>query len=232
MTPDHLLDTSQGWMRTPRTLFDPQHPLHPRSSGAPACPAFAFLDLVAQARWRDGNGLRRGELRAAERFLADRWQWSRSRVHRFLEDLTAEGAIRRYPPDGRRPGRIEIPGYNDFMPGPAKRGRNRKLNRKLNRKNLSTKGGSPYSRTANRTTSGTAGETEEEGRRTDADQGEQDYARGNGGPPAELCSSCHVVEIDPGRDWCSRCERLDQELAEAFGDDDAEPGGELPELPF
>lgn len=57
--------------------------------------AEAWIDLIGMASWRDRTvmlkgiavQLARGELIASERFLCERWDWSRGRVRRFLELL-------------------------------------------------------------------------------------------------------------------------------------------------
>ena len=55
----------------------------------------AFLWLVSEASWKDRTAragrvvvdLKRGQLCASIRFMADAWQWSKSRVDRFLKRL-------------------------------------------------------------------------------------------------------------------------------------------------
>ena len=59
--------------------------------------------------------MRRGELRGAVRYLAERWSWSKNRVSRFLEQLEAEGAILRMPQVGREPTIIYIRNYNTYQ---------------------------------------------------------------------------------------------------------------------
>src|SRR3954466_12746518 len=61
----------------------------------------AFLWLVGEAAWRPyrkrvGRGsvaLDRGQCCHSIRFLAERWRWSKSRVHRFLERLQKRGIL-------------------------------------------------------------------------------------------------------------------------------------------
>lgn len=83
------------WISIDVSVLNPQHQLHPAFRGEKACRLGAWLDLIGLARWRDGGGLKRGEVRASERFLAQRWNWSRDKVRGFLDEMTAQGAIMR-----------------------------------------------------------------------------------------------------------------------------------------
>jgi hypothetical protein len=48
----------------------------------------AWIDLLAyEAQGKDRNGLKRGEFEASTRYLARKWNWSKSKVERFLNDL-------------------------------------------------------------------------------------------------------------------------------------------------
>jgi hypothetical protein len=85
------------WITVDVSLLNPQHKLHPAARGEKACRALAWIDLLAMAAWRDYGGRNRGEVRVAERFLAKRWNWSRDKVRRFLDELEREGAIVRKP---------------------------------------------------------------------------------------------------------------------------------------
>ena len=61
----------------------------------------AYIWLIAEAAYTNRqirvNGrvleLKRGQLCHSTRFLADRWQWSKDRVHRYLKKLSQEGRI-------------------------------------------------------------------------------------------------------------------------------------------
>ena len=61
----------------------------------------AFLWLVSEASWRDGTRrgpkgpvfLRRGEICHSVRFMANAWQWSKSRVDRFIKRLIGSGTL-------------------------------------------------------------------------------------------------------------------------------------------
>ena len=77
---------AEGWIALPRSFLDASHPDHPLSTGKPACKAFAWLDLVALARFESGEGLQRGQVYASVRYLANRWNWSRGKVQRWLDE--------------------------------------------------------------------------------------------------------------------------------------------------
>ena len=61
----------------------------------------AWVDLLMLANWTDGYvyirdvrvDLNRGQLVAGSRFLAERWQWSRGKVFRFLNTLKRDHRI-------------------------------------------------------------------------------------------------------------------------------------------
>jgi len=89
------------------------------STGEPACRGFAWFDLIAQARWKDGGGLKRGQLRASQRFLAARWNWSKKRVHLFLAECVKNGRIttaRDESRGNRTPAILTICNYDYFHP--------------------------------------------------------------------------------------------------------------------
>ena len=87
-----------GWIPAWRKLYDPDHWLAPTHDD-PASRRDAWLDLcqLATHQPRRVGGtkieLRRGELITSVRTLADRWKWSKSRVHRFLTELECEEMI-------------------------------------------------------------------------------------------------------------------------------------------
>lgn len=68
---------------------------HPEFKPEPFSEREAFLWLVSEASWKDRTAragrvvvdLRRGQLCASVRFMAEAWQWSKSRVNRFLQRL-------------------------------------------------------------------------------------------------------------------------------------------------
>lgn len=61
----------------------------------------AWIWMIGAALWRDKRvragremvDLKRGQLAFSERFMAQRWQWDRSRVHRFLLRLQHEKMV-------------------------------------------------------------------------------------------------------------------------------------------
>lgn len=97
----------------------------------------AYFDLGEMARFRSGDGLQIGELRAAESFLANRWHWSKAKVRRFLDALGAEGLIARFSPTDEEkarhePGKIRLLRYAEHFViegTEAKRGPNREVER-------------------------------------------------------------------------------------------------------
>lgn len=117
------------WIKIPVRWLDAQHPRHPMAKGETACSQYAFIDLVGLARWREGNQLRRGQLRASLRFLATRWNWSTGRVSRFLRGLEEDGLICRYHDGTRQPTRITLCEYDRYQASPyANRDANRDAN--------------------------------------------------------------------------------------------------------
>lgn len=79
----------RGWMEMP---FFADEPYTERE---------AFAWMIETAVWKDcrvrrGNmivDLKRGQLAFSERFLADKWRWTSSRVHRFINRLKIEALI-------------------------------------------------------------------------------------------------------------------------------------------
>lgn len=79
-------------------LFE-DHPIAER----PYCEAFAWLDLIRRAKWKDGPALKRGQLRASVRFLSEAWGWNVKRVHTLLIYLEGDECIEWVrPPAGSR----------------------------------------------------------------------------------------------------------------------------------
>ena len=104
-----------GHLPVCRGLLSEKHHRHPYRSRERACTAYAELDLAGMARYFPGDGLQVGELRASERFLAQRWRWSKGRVRRFLTKLEEEGRVQRLTSDSRG-GIIRLLRYSDdFM---------------------------------------------------------------------------------------------------------------------
>lgn len=210
MGDDRLLSPDGGWLRVPRNLLDPQHPLHPASAGERACTLGAVIDLLGLCRWRERDGLERGECRASERFLAQRWGWERSEVRGLLRELQRAGEIEREPGTGRKPGRIRFVHYDDLQARPSAHESPRKSAHKRPDTTGESSGSSPTHLPTN--------PPKEKEESTDAGQGESDYARGEGEPASKLCSDCGEVEVPRQRDRCSRCKRLES-VDDAFGED-------------
>lgn len=110
----------QGWIAVYRSVLDPSHDLHPMATGESACRLAAWVDLLGQARWKAGGELDRGQLRASQSFLATRWNWSRSKVRRFLNDMEEKGRIDRDRRAGQQSGRqatvITVCNYDVYQP--------------------------------------------------------------------------------------------------------------------
>ncbi len=72
----------------------------------------AWIWLIEQAAWRPTRArvkgvvieLERGQLCFSQRFMAEKWQWSKSRVDRFLKKLGDEGMIETCAKNGATPG--------------------------------------------------------------------------------------------------------------------------------
>lgn len=81
----------ERWTPAYDRMFDPDYHL----AGDPTCRRWAWLDLCHMAAWKCRTRiigsvvvpLKRGELVASLRFLADRWGWSVKKVRDFLEIL-------------------------------------------------------------------------------------------------------------------------------------------------
>lgn len=80
-----------------RSLYD-----HEIWTSEPFTRGQAWVDLLLIASHKDGNSIRirgilvkydRGQFVAGERFLAERWRWSRGKVRRFLAELEQDHMI-------------------------------------------------------------------------------------------------------------------------------------------
>jgi hypothetical protein len=84
-------EKSRGYIAMPRSVFTDS-----MFANEAMTEREAFLSLVADACWKSCRvrlqygtvNLRRGQLHASNRFLAERWQWTESRVRRFLRRLS------------------------------------------------------------------------------------------------------------------------------------------------
>lgn len=115
----YLANPSGGYVRLPRELLDPDHPLSPARTGDPASKREAVADLVAMAAWKDGPERVRGEVLAGTRWLGDRWRWPRTRVRRFLKELESNGTLS-WMRGNRKgdPSRLLIVGYSRLQDRP------------------------------------------------------------------------------------------------------------------
>jgi len=118
------------WIAVSTDYLNANHRMHPHSTAEPACKAFAWIDLIGLAAWRDHGGLKRGQARASQRFLAARWNWHRSKVQRFLDELESSGSIDRGRGASREPDRITICNYDAYQ---ETRSTNRSTDRSTNR---------------------------------------------------------------------------------------------------
>ncbi len=85
-----------GFVLISREMLD-----HPVFANEPYCERIAWVWLIREAAWKDRTvrvgraviELRRGACAVSTRFLADRWQWSESRVRRYLGRLSKQGLV-------------------------------------------------------------------------------------------------------------------------------------------
>lgn len=97
-----------------RASLDPGHELHPRQRRGEEVPALlAWHDLQGLAVWRPLGDLERGELEASVSDLAQRWDWTESRVRRLLEKLEAMDEIEWQRGGGADTSRVRILRYDD-----------------------------------------------------------------------------------------------------------------------
>ena len=83
----------EGVFPVPRCLFLPGHPLNPINTKEVVTKRDAIVDLFGLARWKAGDGLEASECRASCRFLGKRWNWSPTKVQRFLKGLEKCGVV-------------------------------------------------------------------------------------------------------------------------------------------
>lgn len=104
-----------GVFAVSRGVFD-----HAFFSPEPYTEREAWLWLVGNAAWKPKRvrigstmiDLQRGQCAYAERFMAEKWKWPKTRVHRFLERLKTEAMIE--PQPDRAATRITICNYDKF----------------------------------------------------------------------------------------------------------------------
>jgi hypothetical protein len=107
--------SGRGVFAVSRGVFD-----HVFFSDEPYTEREAWLWLVGNAAWKSKRvrvgkkifELKRGQCAYAERFMAEKWQWSKTRVHRFLERLKNESMIE--PQVDRHATMITICNYDKF----------------------------------------------------------------------------------------------------------------------
>jgi len=83
--------------------------------------AEAWIDLLLQAQWGDGNTLwtgsvvplKRGEILTSQTRLMKKWRWSNSKVRGFLDTLCDENMIDVFPM--KKYTRIKILAYGDYQ---------------------------------------------------------------------------------------------------------------------
>ncbi len=54
----------------------------------------AWVDLILMANYEEGKDLKRGQVLTSYGELADRWRWSKSKVHRFIHKLQREKMVK------------------------------------------------------------------------------------------------------------------------------------------
>jgi hypothetical protein len=105
-----------GYVAVHRSIWD-----HDVFEPAPFSEREAWLWLVSSAAWKPTKvrvgykmlSLERGDLSFSERFLAEKWRWSKSKVHRFLALLEGEQMIVRKSDHGLN--QITICNYDKYQ---------------------------------------------------------------------------------------------------------------------
>jgi hypothetical protein len=109
---------SSGYFFVDRGMFD-----HPSFAKEPFTEREAWVWMIAAAAWkptrvRVGRSLltlERGQLCFSERFLAEKWRWSRGRVRRFLDKLRTEQMV--VTKTAHETTHITICNYNKYQVG-------------------------------------------------------------------------------------------------------------------
>ena len=94
-----MADNGNNWIKLNRSITD--HWLW--NSGEKFSRGQAFIDLLLLAAYADHTvmsqgkkiELQRGSIITSVRYLADRWQWSKDKTMHFLNDLEADGTIKK-----------------------------------------------------------------------------------------------------------------------------------------
>lgn len=94
-------------------LFDPE----------PFTEREAWIWMIREAAWKDRRirfgkmhgSIKRGQMASSVRFMAEKWQWSKSRVHRFLGRLEEERMIECGTAQGHSASVITICNYDEYQ---------------------------------------------------------------------------------------------------------------------
>lgn len=94
-----MAENGNNWIKLNRSITD--HWLW--SSGETFSRGQAFIDLLLMAAYADHKvmsqgkmiDLKRGSMVTSIRYLADRWRWSKDKTMHFLNDLEADGTIKK-----------------------------------------------------------------------------------------------------------------------------------------
>lgn len=118
----------RGHIRVSRKMFDGHDPIW--EAREPFDRRSAWIDLCQlanyRARQRIVNGavvsLERGQLLASERFLAQRWRWTRAKVRRFMDALvTLQRIVQKPAGDAAHAGTVvTLCKYDEYNPLPTK----------------------------------------------------------------------------------------------------------------
>ena len=120
----------EGWIKLHRKLQDNAlWKCEPFSKGQ------AWIDLILIANHKDGYfykrgnkvDVNRGQVGFSEKGLSDRWQWSRSKVRKFLNDLEKEQQIEQQKSNVTQI--ITIINYNEYQEKEPQKNRRRTAER-------------------------------------------------------------------------------------------------------
>jgi hypothetical protein len=197
---------SDGWVKLPRRLV----PKAQDRDKGPARKREALVDLWSLANHDDRNGLSRGCCDPSIDFLAERWNWNRSKVVRFLQRLERERFIARLKRPGLARTVTQFLAYDEtpktdtpaIQPAPNGRHTNPQLD----------SGSSQDVRHESVMSSDTHTGPNRSKRTTLASVKERDRET--------VCTSCGSVETNATQEVCSRCLRSDQidhDIEEYFG---------------
>jgi hypothetical protein len=94
---------------------------HPFFEGEEYSNREAWFWMLARACWQDHDDLKRGEFFASQRYLAEKFRWSRPRVQRFIKRLESERMVHYFADPQTDPGaaRITICNYGKFQDAPV-----------------------------------------------------------------------------------------------------------------